>query len=175
MASEQDSGTVNNVEQQSEQAQPSARLKRNAGETDIYSVDAAGVDVNSLMQAKKEDGRGDVTAATVARMMGVATASELKLVEGKIDLLATKLAGFGVRLEKMLTILNRAPTGADLERIDVQIGSLKALIKDSLTAFAGEAGQARPSRSEHKAEAKHSEVKPETSPPGSAVKEAGDK
>ena len=122
--------------------------------------------MNSLIQAKQdESGRGEVTAATVARMMGVATASELKLVEGKLDLLNTKLAGFGVRLEKMLTILNRAPTGADLERIDVQIGSLKALIKDSLTMIAGEAGQGK--AKEAPKQETRIEFKPEITPPGS--------
>ena len=175
MASEQDTGIDKTEEQQTRQELPSTRARRSGSETGIYSVDAPGVDVNSLIQAKHdESGRGDVTAATVARMMGVATASELKLVEGKLDLLNTKLAGFGVRLEKMLALMTRAPTGADLERIDVQIGALKSLIKDSMAMVVGEAGGNR-SREQHAKVESKPEIKLEVQPPGSPHKETVEK
>ena len=74
----------------------------------------------------------EVSAATIGRMMGLVTAAEFKLLEGKVDLLVTKLTGAVMKVEKVLQILGGAPTGADLERIDVQIGSLKTLIKEVL-------------------------------------------
>ena len=175
MTIEQDSDIQKTEEQQNLPDQVSARLKRSSSETGIYSVDAPGVDVNSLMQAKHDEGgRSDVTAATVARMMGVATASELKLVEGKIDLLTAKLAGFGVRLEKIVSMLNSAPTGADLERIDVQIGALKAMVKDTLAMAVGEAAGGR-GRDRHSRGERGSETKPEVEPPGGYRGETSDK
>ena len=76
--------------------------------------------------------RGDVSASTVARMMGLATASDLKLLEGKVDLFGAKINNIMVKLEKAITILNGTPSGTDLERIDVQIGSLKTMLRDSI-------------------------------------------
>ncbi len=81
----------------------------------------------------------DVSAATIGRMMGIATISDLKLVESKLDLMATKVANVTTRLEKALALLARMPTGADLERIDVQIGALRNLIRDTMSTVAGEA------------------------------------
>lgn len=74
----------------------------------------------------------EVSAATVARMMGVATQTDIKLLEGKLDLLTGRLHNIGIRVEKVVTMLGNMPTGNDLERIDVQVGSLRSLIKDML-------------------------------------------
>lgn len=74
-------------------------------------------------------------------MMGLATTAELKLVEGKLDLIATKVANLTTRMDKVLSILGTTPTGADLERIDVQIGSLKSLIKDVLAGGVSEGSE----------------------------------
>lgn len=72
----------------------------------------------------------EVSAATVGRMLGLATSSELKLLEGKLDLIATKLTNLTVKLEKVISTLSNFPTGSDLERIDVQIGMLRSLITE---------------------------------------------
>lgn len=87
--------------------------------------------------APDEQPRGEITAATLGRLMGLATMSELKLLEGKIDLMASKLNNIMVRVDRMIAQCNAIPTGADLERIDVQIGALKTLIRDTLTQLAG--------------------------------------
>lgn len=88
--------------------------------------------------AKAENIRPEVTASAIARMMGVATTTELQLLEGKIDLVSTKLATINVRFDKVLSLFNQLPTGSDLERIDVQIGALKALIKDLTLIVTGD-------------------------------------
>lgn len=87
--------------------------------------------------AAEEQPRGEMTAATLGRLMGLATTSELKFLEGKIDLMASKLNNIMVRVDRMIALFNALPTGADLERIDVQIGALKSLIRDTLTQLAG--------------------------------------
>jgi len=83
--------------------------------------------------------KNDVSAATIGRLMGLATVTEIQLIEGKIDALGTKLLALTQKFEKMLAWTNRAPTGADLERIDVQIGTLRTLIRDTMAGVAGEA------------------------------------
>lgn len=74
--------------------------------------------------------RGEISAATIARMMGLATVSETKLVESKVDLLTAKLNAVQVKLEKALAMLGNVATGADLERVDVQVGALRQLIRE---------------------------------------------
>jgi hypothetical protein len=74
----------------------------------------------------------EVSAATIGRMLGLATSTDLKLLEGKLELIQSKVTNLTVRLEKALSILQSAPTGSDLERIDVQIGGLKSLILEVL-------------------------------------------
>lgn len=83
--------------------------------------------------------RGEISAATIARMMGLATVTETKLVEGKVDLLTAKLNTVQVKLEKVIALLGNVATGADLERIDVQVGALRQLIREVLGA--GQAGK----------------------------------
>lgn len=100
-------------------------------EEKVVSPDLNGSEAEA--NGKAEAGaRGDVSAATIGRMMGLATEGDLKLMESKLDLLATKVNSMTVRMEKVLNILSSAPTGGDLERIDVQVGSLKTLIKEVL-------------------------------------------
>ena len=79
-----------------------------------------------------EDNRGDVSAITIARMMGLATLGEVKLIENKVDLLSTKLSTVLVKLEKVTTVLAGVPTGADIERVDVQVGALRQMIREAL-------------------------------------------
>lgn len=70
--------------------------------------------------------RGEMSAQALGRMLGLATVSDMNILEGKIDLLASKINQLIVKMEKILGLTMKAPTGADLERIDIQIGSLKA-------------------------------------------------
>lgn len=86
-----------------------------------------------------ETGRTDMPVSAVARLLGVATQSDLTLLDGKIDLLINKLNLMQVRVEKLVTSVGGMPTGADLERIDVQLGSLRAVVRDAMAAVVGEA------------------------------------
>jgi hypothetical protein len=86
-----------------------------------------------------EEQRGEISVGTVARLMGLATTSELKLMEGKVDLVTAKINAVTVKLEKAITMLNGMATGADLERVDVQIGALRQMIREFLGADAGKA------------------------------------
>lgn len=104
----------------------------NANETDapptttIKQAD----DLGTVVGAKTDSSKYEVSAATVVRMLGLPSTSEFKVVEGKIDLIAGKLNNMMVRVEKIGTQVAAAPTGQDLDRIDAQIASLRGLIKD---------------------------------------------
>lgn len=80
--------------------------------------------------------KAEVSAATIGRMMGLATITDLKLLDSKVDLLATRMASITMKVDKMLTMLTAVPNGNDLERIDVQIASMKELMRDLLSGNA---------------------------------------
>jgi len=116
-------------------------LMGESGEADAGEVDQPSGDSTeaSIDNGKKPEELGrEVTAATIGRMMGLATGAELKLMEGKIDLLSTRVNNLTTRMEKVLNTLTKMPTGADLDRVDVQIGSLRTLIKDVLSDVVAE-------------------------------------
>ena len=46
--------------------------------------------------------RVEVSAPTIARMMGIATVTELKLLENRIDLLAAKVGGMTAKLDRVI-------------------------------------------------------------------------
>ena len=72
----------------------------------------------------------ELSASAVGRLMGLASSDEMRVLEGKIDLLTQRLAVMAAKLEKLTQVVGNAPTGADLERIDVQVGTIKALVRD---------------------------------------------
>lgn len=111
-----------------------ADLKRDLVRDAIASA-RANVDLTSIVAAAPEDStpKAEVSATTVGRMLGLASTRELKIVEGKIDLALSKINNITARVEKALSMMAAAPSATDLERIDVQIGSLKVLIKETLT------------------------------------------
>ena len=88
--------------------------------------------VNQTVGGQKQD----VTATTIARMMGVATNTDLKLIEGKVDLLSGRLHNLGVRIERIITVIDSLPSGADFERIDAQLAALRTLVKETVASLA---------------------------------------
>jgi len=82
--------------------------------------------------------RGEMSAAALGRILGLATVNDLNIMEGKIDLLTSKLNQLIMKMEKVLNFTTKAPSGADLERIDVQVGALKAAIQDFISKNSNE-------------------------------------
>lgn len=93
---------------------------------------------------------GQVSAVTISRMMGLATATEVRLLEGKLDLISTKLNAVTAKLEKLSGVLNNAPTGSDLERIDVQVGALRSMLAESMQRLFDQAGIQQPQKEDEK-------------------------
>lgn len=91
-------------------------------------------DFSNLLNADNR-GRGEISAASLGRMMGLATTMEMKVLEQKVDLLTTKLNGMSLKVDKLLSALNNLPSGGDMERIDIQLGTLKNLLKQLMAEF----------------------------------------
>ncbi len=96
----------------------------NAEATTVTEVDS------KIAATSGEVSRGDVSAATIGRMLGLAGSGELKLLEGKLDLVSTRVSNLTVRMEKIMGALQKLPSAVDLERIDVQIGNLRTMLRN---------------------------------------------
>lgn len=99
--------------------------------TEVTAADA----VTKILQVQADPSRGEVSAATIGRMLGLATVGELNMLESKVDLMTTKMTAVGVRLDRIVSMLSAAPTGKDLERIDVQIAAMRQMLREGLAAL----------------------------------------
>lgn len=81
--------------------------------------------------------KGEVSAASIARMMGLATATDLSVLEGKMDLVLSRMSSVSLKVEKLNSALQTLPTAADIDRVDMQIGGLKSVIRQLLSELQG--------------------------------------
>jgi hypothetical protein len=63
-------------------------------------------------------------------MMGIASTNDLRLVEGRVDVLTSKVAALLVRVEKVLSMFNSLPKSADIDRLEVQMSTVKSMIRE---------------------------------------------
>jgi hypothetical protein len=91
-----------------------------------------------------EGPRVDVSAATITRMMGIATVTDLKLLESRLDLIGSKVTTVVAKLDRVMSTVNGLPNGSDMDRLEIQLGSIKSVMKEILEAVSsgnpGEAG-----------------------------------
>ena len=76
--------------------------------------------------------RVDVSAATVARMMCIASTSDLRLLEGRVDLLTSKVAAILTKMDRCLSMFGSVPTASDIGRLEVQVASMKSMMRELL-------------------------------------------
>lgn len=76
--------------------------------------------------------RVDVSAATVARMMGIASTSDLRLLEGRVDLLTSKVAAILTKMDRCLSMFGSVPTASDIGRLEVQVAAIKSMMRELL-------------------------------------------
>jgi hypothetical protein len=74
--------------------------------------------------------RVEVSAATITRMMGIATTNDLRLLEGRIDVLTSKVAALLGKVERVLTQFNALPSSSDVDRLEIQIGGVKNMLRE---------------------------------------------
>lgn len=101
-----------------------------ASDADVVAAQAEELKkVDELVSARIDElPKAEMSAPAVARMMGIATSRELKVLEGKLDLVSGRVSNMTIRLERILTVLNGLPSGADFERLDVQIANVRSLM-----------------------------------------------
>jgi len=87
-------------------------------------------------------GRVEVSAQTVTRMMGIASTTDLKLLEGRLDLLTSKVSSMVLKLDRVLTMLGSVPTPSDIGRLEIQLGSLKSMLREALDSVNSSRGTA---------------------------------
>ncbi len=122
------------IKNESVEAKVEAKLEAKLAATSAQILGSEPIDTASRVKADLGKTH-EVSAATVGRMLGLASSNEVLLLEGKIDLISTKLSTMALRIEKMANTMAAAPTGSDMERLDAQIASLRTLIKDMLASL----------------------------------------
>jgi hypothetical protein len=110
---------------QSELTQEKAQEKASSPASSTAAIPSA-VTVNPA------GGRVEVSAQTITRMMGIASSTDLKLLEGRLDLLTSKVSSMVLKLDRVLTMLGSVPTPSDIGRLEIQLGSLKSMLREAL-------------------------------------------
>jgi hypothetical protein len=87
--------------------------------------------VTSLSQIP-DSPRVDVSAATVARMMGIASTSDLRLLEGRVDLLTSKVSAILSKMDRCLSMFSSIPSASDIGRLEVQVAAIKSMMRELL-------------------------------------------
>jgi hypothetical protein len=90
-----------------------------------------------------EGPRVDVSAATVARMMGIASTNDLRVIEGRVDLLTSKVAAILTKMDRCLSMFSSIPTASDIGRLEVQLAAVKSMMKELLDSVGAPVGGAK--------------------------------
>jgi hypothetical protein len=92
-------------------------------------------------------GRMEVSAQTIARMMGIASATDLQLIEGRLDLLTSRVSTLMIKVDKLLVGLGAVASVGDIGRLETQIAAIKSLLRDA-TDVVGvlQTGQSAPAK-----------------------------
>lgn len=83
-----------------------------------------------ISTSNSEAPRVEVSAATVTRMMGIASTADLRLLEGRVDLLTSKVTGLLTKVDRVLSMFGSIPTSSDIGRLEIQMGSIKSMLRE---------------------------------------------
>jgi len=147
MESETPAGVHDSEPQNEGAASPQA-----AAEAPLGSVPLPAPQAGSSASGTVTDGpRVEVSTATVTRMMGIATTADLRLLESRVDLLASKVTGLLTKVDRVLSMFGSIPTSSDIGRLEIQVGSLKTMLRELLDASDGGSAK-RPGESKEASE-----------------------
>lgn len=79
--------------------------------------------------------RVEVSAQTIARMMGIASATDLQLLEGRIDLLASRVSTLMMKVDKVLAAFGTVAGAGDIGRLETQIASMKSILREAVESI----------------------------------------
>jgi hypothetical protein len=63
-------------------------------------------------------------------MMGIASTNDLRVLEGRIDLLTSKVAAILTKMDRCLSMFSSVPSASDIGRIEVQLAAMKSMIRE---------------------------------------------
>jgi hypothetical protein len=104
------------------------------------------------MAVPANGGKVEVSAQTVTRMMGIASTTDLKLLEGRVDLLTSKVSSLLMKVDRVLTMFSSVPTPSDIGRLEIQLGSIKSMLREALESMNTSSGSASDGRSKDAAD-----------------------
>lgn len=78
-----------------------------------------------------ERSRTEVSAQTLTRMMGIASVADIQMLEGHLEVISSKLATLTSKADKILAALNNVASVADVSRLETQVTSIRAGIKEA--------------------------------------------
>jgi hypothetical protein len=79
--------------------------------------------------------RVEVSAQTIARMMGIASATDLQLLEGRLDLLSSRVSTVMIKVDKVLAGLGTLASTGDISRLETQIASMKSILREAVESI----------------------------------------
>lgn len=85
--------------------------------------------------AKAVNPRLEVSAQTIARMMGIASTTDLQLLEGRLDLLASRVSTLMMKVDKALAGLDTLASTGDIGRLETQIASMKSILREAIESI----------------------------------------
>ncbi len=103
-----------------------------AGELNVKEDLPKSTPTPSGISTMSDGPRVDVSAATVARMMGIASTSDLRLLEGRVDLLTSKVSAILTKMDRCLSMFGSVPTASDIGRLEVQVAAIKSMMRELL-------------------------------------------
>jgi hypothetical protein len=65
-------------------------------------------------------------------MMGIASTSDLRVLEGRVDLLTSKVSAILTKMDRCLSMFSSIPTASDIGRLEVQVAAVKSMMKELL-------------------------------------------
>jgi hypothetical protein len=65
-------------------------------------------------------------------MMGIASTSDLRLLEGRVDLLTSKVSAILTKMDRCLSMFGSVPTASDIGRLEVQVAAMKSMMRELL-------------------------------------------
>jgi hypothetical protein len=124
-----------------QETQEASAAKDDTNESDVAKTeDARAAASFSGASAIPDSPRVDVSAATVARMMGIASTSDLRVLEGRIDLLTSKVAAILTKVDRCLSMFSSVPSASDIGRVEVQVAAIKSMMREVLDVVGTEVG-----------------------------------
>ena len=111
----------------------------NLGDSQIQRTinENAGLE-NVAIEEKKKGSAGsrDLQVSALVHLLGLPTKDELKVLEKKVDLLSNKLTSMAGKLDRVLSEISQAEIIGAIERAELQVADLKAILKKVLPKVA---------------------------------------